>query len=252
MPLAKNFKEIFIDPDQESTKWDNKVFKLGEERKEKELEEHLDTANELYLDEYAIFSAISEITKKRISKKEKKKRMMDLKELDLVEDVEFKKDGIVIKTTEGEIKVIKLTDAIRELRKDKDIETEKRFSQCHTKSMMISKRLGMPNDIVTGYIYGLSDKSKYVHTWVELQTQGRELVLDYTLNAAINKEGYYMIKHVEEISRISSEELEEDIRILNKFSSRFDINLKEYLLFRKEIMRDLRKNEDIYKEDRDI
>lgn len=101
-------------------------------------------------------------------------------------------------------------------------------------SLEISLSLNFPNEVVTGFIYGISDKVKYLHSWIEFNKDGNEYVIDYTMNVIMNKEGYYFIRQAEELSRISNQDI--------LFDSKISINSKVYLVFRHEIMKELEKN----------
>ncbi len=75
-------------------------------------------------------------------------------------------------------------------------------------SEYISQLLAFPNSIVTGYVYGISDKSKKMHTWVEFKNNNnQEFVIDYDDNTVYNKEGFYFLKHVEPLKKVSSDDL---------------------------------------------
>ena len=75
-------------------------------------------------------------------------------------------------------------------------------------------------------------KLNILHSWVEFNYQGEDMVIDYTLNALMNKEGYYMILSVQNLlSRIDSKLLKEDRKVLDKFDKlgRFNIKSIYYL-----------------------
>lgn len=251
MSLSKNFKELFKVPDEKSEEWDDKLFELAEKGLINELEQHINTANEIFFDENRILTAISDFTKKTVSQKEKIRLLKSLKEDKLVKNFIINDSTLIIYTSDFEIRVGKLSDIIVELKQDSEIETDDREGKCHTKSIEISERLGIINDIVTGYIFGYSDKAKYLHSWVEFSEKGKEFVIDYTKNIMINKEAYYKLMHVIPLSRISDTNIKEDKKILFKhFSKLGQFNIKEYLVFRDEIMKGFEKNIELFEEER--
>ena len=254
MAFSKNFNELFIKPDIESEEWDSKIFDYGLAQDVENLTKHLESANELYLEEKQIYTAINSFTLDTDGDNEEESmRLIDgLKDNELVEDSEVTKSTLVIKTTNGDIKVWKLSEIIPELKmEDSDLTTENRKGKCHEKSIKIANSLGeIKSDVVTGYIFGYSDKAKYLHSWVEFNHYGKDMVIDYTLNALMNKEGYYMIQNAKPLSRIDSKTIKEDSKILNKFDKLGSFNIKEYLLFRDEIMKDFEKNKEIIENER--
>lgn len=109
---------------------------------------------------------------------------------------------------------------------------------------MICLNLGIPNNIVTGYTYGYTDKSQYLHSWIETELKGEPVVIDGTLNVIMNKEGYYKMRHIEVLTKISNETLMSDIeKYLSKVGK---ISLAVYYLFRNEIIEEFKKNETLF------
>ena len=250
MALSKKFKELYIVPDKKSENWDKKAFKYGAEKNVKKLEAHLDTADQLYMDEYQISSALDSFTDKTVPEKEKLRLLNDLKNIEYIDSVKVDKLKVSIKGKDFKLIAFRLSDCIEELKEDKNIETKNRKGKCHVKSMEISLRLGYQNDIVTGYIYGLSNKAKYLHSWVEFKNlKNMEFVIDYTENIIINKNAYYMLRHAEPLSRISREELAKDRNLIYKRLNEIgSINIKEYLVFRDELSKDIERNKNAFED----
>ncbi len=97
------------------------------------------------------------------------------------------------------------------------------------------------NEVVTGY----ADRfGQYLHSWVEAKiSSNREAVMDYTLNAVMNKDGYYYIKGIDEpISRIKDWQIKQDVKN-NVFGVMAELNLgaKEYVVSRDKILRDIKR-----------
>ena len=84
--------------------------------------------------------------------------------------------------------------------------------------------------MVIGFVYGYSDKSKYIHSWIELEYRGEEYVIDCTLNAMINKEGYYLIQHAEPITKVGNEMIKSDIK--NHYEKVINFPFEIYLVYR--------------------
>ena len=254
MPLSKNFKEMFLDPDDRSQIWDETFMeKLHNCTLEETASFATKSAKKLYIIEYKICHAIYNFTKKDLTDLEKQELLNVLKLYNLYDfNFEYTSSALNIQTSEGNIKVKKLTDLIPGLSDaDPDIETDERQSQCHFKSIELSNIIKNPHNVVTGFIHGTSDFSKFLHTWIEIFLSGSWYVFDYTLNACINKEGYYFIRHAEPLSVISKENIAKEYPLLcGEMSDSTKFNIKEYLLFRDEIIRDLNKNRHLFSEDR--
>lgn len=251
MLFSRNFDELFIKPDKDSKNWNDKAFELLKKGTKNDLTKHLQTANELYIDDHKIASVISEITLGTTPENRKQMLLNDLKKIkEYVKEAKKEKSFFFIETTKYKIIFMKLSDYIPELKEDDDIETENRLKKCHEKSIEISSRLPFLNYIVTGYVYGLSDKVKYIHSWIEFKKNGLEFVIDCTKNVVMNKDGYYQLEHAQPISKISSQDQKKDEEILyGEFKKIGSFNAKEYLLFRDEIMADFSKNSFLFEEE---
>lgn len=254
MPVSKNFKELFLDPDHRSQIWDETFMgKLYNCTTEETLEFSNKSAKELYILEYRICLAIYQYTKNTLTDEEKQDFLNGLKLLTpYISNVENTNSVLRIQTNNGDIIVKKLVDIMPGLGEyDPCIENDKRQGQCHYKSIELSNIIQNPHQVVTGFIHGASDFAKYLHTWIEITLKGKEYVFDYTLNACINKDGYYFIKHAEPLSRISKEDIAREYPVLcGEMSDPTTFNVKEYLVFRDEIIRALNKNRHLFYEDR--
>ncbi len=173
---------------------------------------------------------------------------------DYVKKMEFKKNEkwgnieFVIDTTNCEVRTMVLSDVIPGLLNYfPELATEDRANTCFANSRNLSMVLGYEydNDVVTGICYGATDKSEYLHSWVETEIYGDEVVLDFTMNAIINKEGYYKLRHVKELERISSKTIMEDNKNYGKAIAEIDAASSFYNIFRNEYIRDLQKNDKI-------
>lgn len=248
---TKNLQFLFIDPDEHSKKWDEDFFNLLRKH-DLQLMEHIATADKLYINEYTISSFINKFTKCDSFDNNDRLYLSSLKNKNnFIKDVQIKDSVLKIETTKGLISVGILSDLIPTFEKEfPDIKTNpKSGNYCHKKSIEISKRLGKKNDLVTGYCYGMSNKSKYLHSWVETSINDTDVVIDYTINALINKQGYYQINHAKPISRIPSDTIISDEFVLNKISQVIPLSSKEYLLFRDEIFSDIEKSHISFEED---
>lgn len=246
----KNYNELFNTRFKTSQKIDEKFAELFNTSGLKEGIKYLKQvgATELDMDNYNIKYRISEWTKDSLSDKEKIAFLNELRDLgDYILDIKVEKNEkfnlpeVKIETTKGIIQAIQFSSVAPEVKNlFSFIESDKRFGNCYDFAYNISLNLGVPNQIVTGYIYGYSDKSKFLHSWVESTINDEEYVIDGTLNAMINKEGYYLMQHAKPITKISDSVLKSDIK--NHLDVMQTIPLEVYYVFRDEIVNDLKRN----------
>ena len=246
----KNYNELFNTRFKTSQKIDEKFAELFNTSGLKEGIKYLKQvgATELDMDNYNIKYRISEWTKDSLSNKEKIAFLNELRDLgDYILDIKVEKNEkfnlpeIKIETTKGIIQAIQFSSVAPEVKNlFPFIESDKRFGNCYDFAYNISLNLGVPNQIVTGYIYGYSDKSKFLHSWVESTINDEEYVIDGTLNAMINKDGYYLMQHAKPITKISDSVLKSDIK--NHLDVMQTIPIETYYVFRDEIVNDLKRN----------
>lgn len=242
--MNKNFNLLFIDSEKKASEWYQDFFRLYRQNNEEKLSDLLKQAKKLYLNEFHISNIIQQLTNCDAVGLKKRKFLKHFRDCDIVQNVIEKDDKIIIKTSECNITFRKLSDIIPELREE--LQDWNRHGKCHEKSIYISRILAQtPNRVVTGYTYNISNIVKNLHTWVEFSIDGEEYVIDYTMNVLMNKKGYYFLLNVEPITIIADVEIRADF--MNFFPYIDGFNIKEYLLFRHEILKDLQKNESVFR-----
>lgn len=122
---------------------------------------------------------------------------------------------------------------------------DRRIQKCHSFGVYVAHLLEeffeTPNEVVTGYTCYSTEKSKFLHTWNEFEKNGKQYVLDSTFNVVMNKEGYYLLRHIEQvINKIDSKNVISDFEKYEDIIEKF--GLKTYLTCRDELIRDLDKN----------
>lgn len=113
-----------------------------------------------------------------------------------------------------------------------------RAGECHQLSLNTALILKKDATIATGYTYGLSDKARYMHSWVEFTQNGKKYAIDPTLNAVFKIENFYDLFHAEKLTALSWKQVKEDYYWLRHMS---DLDYKEYFIFHDEIKRDIEK-----------
>lgn len=140
----------------------------------------------------------------------------------------------------------KLSNKLENKNIKKELESERRYGQCHEKSIEISMAL-LESYIVTGYIK--ENKGKFLHSIVEIETKKGKYIIDYTKNIIMPKEQYVKLTSFEELERISDMEYLQHVQKIQDFTNVSKIDLKAYTTFGKEIAKELEKNSYMFKED---
>ena len=210
--IENRFSKFVFEDELEGQFWKEKYYKALSSKNEDEIQELQSQAlavGGLYREENKINNFISCFTVDPVSYDEVISKMIDVENTSIVEKVQFNiQNGIIkIYTKNGYVQgdlitVNVLSKSLPWLKFNEDIKSLRRVGQCHHKSLELADdmryELNMSPDIVTGMASSLADKSKVLHTWLEVKIQGKPYVMDYTMNALIDKEAYYKIKHVKE------------------------------------------------------
>lgn len=159
----KSYNELFNDRFSKSQEIDEKFAELTNTEGLRSGINYLKQigATTLDMDHYNIKYRISEWTKDTLSSQEKINFLNELKSLkDYIINVnieintKFNLPEVVIETTKGIIRAIQFSSFAPEVKKlFPFIENDQRFGNCYDFAYDISLNLGLPNQIVTGYIY---------------------------------------------------------------------------------------------------
>lgn len=230
-----NWKDTF-EIDRHSVALDNEILKLlNNGMSEKDIKKATGV-NELYIDEERVYQYINSWTEKSIFKLPKILRSSQLlKNNQYFKSMKKKGKMLMISTQDGELKIRKLSEIFPIVKKidNGEIETSKRKRGC-AKSLNIALLFKSDCKLVSGIDHGLSDKSKYFHTWVEIEAQGKEYVVDYNSNTLMNKDGFYKLNKIEVLSVIPYFKLNEDAKKIKGKACDFDF--REYLLDRDSVI----------------
>lgn len=248
----------FVFPDElEGQQWKEKYYKALSSKNTQEIEELQSQAlavGGVYRDENKINNFISCFTVDPVSYDEVISKMIDVENISYVEKVQFNIQNGIIKIytkngfVQGDLITVNvLSKSLPWLKFNEDIKSLRRVGQCHHKSLELADdmryELNMSPDIVTGMASSLADKSKVLHTWLEVKIQGKPYVLDYTMNALIDKEAYYKIKHVDEneTCKIAYGDYLYDKPVIRPYLENKELKYKQYLFYRDEVMDILKK-----------
>ncbi len=252
----KSYDELFNDRFHRSQEFDNKIYEILVKEGFEGVINYLKEigATSFDITNYYIVSLISEWTKAASLLHEKDKILENLKKLEgyvidakVQTNSELNTPELVIETIRGVIRVSQFSTLVPDVKQVFPfIEEDERFGKCYDFAYTICLCLAnLSNELVTGYIYGYCDKSKFLHSWVETTIKGKEYAIDGTINALVNKEGYYLMRYAEPITRINKLTLRRDAEIyMDKLEK---VPLEVYYVFRDEIIKDLEKNQDLFK-----
>lgn len=132
----------------------------------------------------------------------------------------------------------------------KILESKKRYGTCHWVSFEVAKSIKNAK-VISGYI--TTTYYKILHSVVEIPIMNEENeilgydIIDYTMNLILPKEDYSKIFGFDEKSAISYEEY-----LLDKGYFQHFQQLKPYILFRDELMKDFEKNEAFFAENENV
>ncbi len=243
MAICNNYYNIFRLPEVKACKLKNKYLSIingNNDMNKNKIPNDVIT----FIPEYNILKAIEIFTNDNISFTDKVDLFMQLKcKHQYIQNVKIFPENIFIQTQNMNINVIKFSKLFCSLQKMLDeINSNNRYHECHQSSFIIC--LDLPENInstlVTGYIYSFANKCKFLHSWVEIDMEGKQFALDYTINAACNIEGYYYLRHAEVLQKITSSDVKSDHNIFRKIFDK--LTLKEYLVFRDELINDIKKS----------
>lgn len=124
----------------------------------------------------------------------------------------------------------------------KELTSDKRYGKCHEMAMNLAPAID-GSKIVTGYI--MLGNQKFLHSIIELEKDGEKLIIDWTRNLMITKEQYIKLTKFVELSSFEGEKVLDDLKIGLK---KLPIGITQYLLFRNELIKDMKKNPQIFNE----
>ena len=118
------------------------------------------------------------------------------------------------------------------------LRTKERYGVCCPESMKLAYDSEKDSNVIIGYIH-YSEK-KVIHAVYEEDG----LIYDFTKNLVMMKEDYFDLTGFEVLNVISNDDIKSDYKYIHSFEI---VPLKLYLIFRDEMMRDLKKNKKAFK-----
>lgn len=137
----------------------------------------------------------------------------------------------------------KISNSIDDKKSEKELESEKRYRHCHLAS--IGMAVGMiNNNVLTGYTN--VSGGRYLHSVIETKN-GK--IIDWTRNLVMPKDEYIKLTGFRVLESIKSEEL---LEILSKLYNKEIVGSKVVSVFGKELLNDIKRNPDIFKDDEEF
>lgn len=143
-----------------------------------------------------------------------------------------------------------------------DIEKPSRGGKCHpygvVTALCYNNNKNFKAHFVTGRIFQLSPRAKYLHSWVEIEEGKNVYVIDPTRNSIYPKDAFYQINHVGETVKIHSKDLKVDYPMIRALTDYDGYAVKVYYenpergrrLYKKLV--ELGEIEDVYKNEKSL
>ncbi len=141
-------------------------------------------------------------------------------------------------TPDKTLPVLTLSEIFPELGEKISLLTDpERHGHCHRGCIKIAQVLNKKDlNIVTGTIYVIHPMQETLHTWIETNINGSDLVFDHNFNAIFKKQDYYDLMHASVIQSLPYETVHHDSGIVSQMEAVDPLYLKLYLCSRKEFM----------------
>ena len=237
----KKFEQKFLNPHLQSYLWDQAIFELIADEKFDYVKKMCAENAELYLADHMIMSLINAMG--TTGMEERVDSLFNrLKSSNAISTIYIAKDGLHIEKTDGtkiHSRVLSKTMPALVDEENRVLTKARKKGNGHYDSINISTSLTEPSKVATGFTYGLTSRSRYLHSWVETSLEDEAVVIDYTMNAIINKEAYYELKKAEIVSKVSSSTLREDGKVVYPYILNGELTYAEYLACRVDVLENI-------------
>lgn len=120
-----------------------------------------------------------------------------------------------------------------------------RQGQCHNICLNLVKGMDLDCSVLTGFNYGLTSGSKYLHSVIKLESEGFPRIIDTTINSMLDEGFYKELLGFETLTEIPSSQIRNDFDLMVDNGK---IDLKEYFLYRDEYVGVLKERKDAQKQ----
>lgn len=123
----------------------------------------------------------------------------------------------------------------------KELTSKKRNGKCHVRSINIATNTEN-SKIVTGY--ATFANKRILHSVIEMPGKKSPVILDWTMNLIMSKEDYYKFSGFKELNSVKGEDVVDDVELI---IDNIKLGCKAYLLFRDEIIREMKSKPELFK-----
>lgn len=140
---------------------------------------------------------------------------------DFIKCVTYDENNIEIYLENGVISAVKISSAIPQtIKMFPDINKMDRIGKCHMHCVTFAKNFDLECAVASGYVAPLAQKNRNLHSWIEFNFCGEDVVLDFTKGLMFNKSGYYLLKNIRgPVQRVSRERIVKDLKMLQYFAN---------------------------------
>ena len=238
-----DFYSRYILPDKQSEEWDKSIISLLTKPKQLAFVLRQNKARLNFFETNSLF-LINYFGSNDIPDKQKLAQLRNLKTSPEVQNIIVDGNNLIIVKKDGSYMSSSiLSKTFDWLGGDEKLQSSSRNKDSHRSTLALAKKLPFESTVVTGKVAGLTTKSSYLHSWLEAIVDGKAVVIDYTMNAIMNKSGYYALRQASSISRIDSYNLKSDEELISPLRESKQLSLKEYLIYRDAIISALENEE---------
>lgn len=112
--------------------------------------------------------------------------------------------------------------------------------------LKVSSKIKKEHNILIGYIHGFDDRISNLHTWIEINFDNNDYVIDLYNNIIMNKEGFYYLNHPKVINSINNKDIKKD-KFFLKDMKKLKYFLEMYFSSRNEMIKSIEKNRFLFK-----
>lgn len=241
--IRENYNRIYQSMDDQSEVWDKAIIAASDSdfALARLLRANKSKMREDFADLHLLINAF---TSSDIDEEQKIQLLESAKSNACVKSIGINKNTLTITKVDGtKISVEILSQKFPALKGNPQLVTNKRLHKCHYGAISLARLIKNNATVVTGKTLGITTSSHYVHSWVEATIDGKPVVIDFTMNAIINKDGFYSLRHAEPITKIHNSELDADFPIIAPHINSGDLKIKEYLVYRDQVLELLNVNQ---------
>ena len=230
---------FFIESDKKSSELDKKVLSMIENGQKSELTAFLKENNLiLRFPEWEIMNVIGTFNSDLRNKKGNLRVLKSLKKYGLSK-AKIENDVLRLELRGKKSSAYPINEVF--LNTDFLVDFYRRQGKCHDICLTFAEKVNVDCSVLTGFSYGLTNQSKYLHSVVKMQVGEFPRIIDTTMNAVLVEGFYKELLGFETLTEVPQSKIKEDWALLK---ANGDTNLKEYFLYRDECVKRLRERKD--------